>query len=68
MTNFERWKETITADDLIQMSILDHQRTHRFYAFYCPKCPAYSFCETYDSDDSCRVMFRKWASQEANCI
>jgi len=63
MTNFDKWKETATADDLINMSVMNHQQTHRFYAFYCPKCPAQKFCESYDSDDSCQVMFRKWASE-----
>jgi len=65
MTNFDEWKGAATIEDMLDMSNLEHYQTHRFFAFYCPKCPARDYCDYSSADDSCRVIFCRWASQEA---
>jgi len=69
LTNFEKWKQTATPDDIIKMSAsLDNhgfKRKQSYIAFYCPNCPAHDYCAADNTNDSCRVMFRKWATKEA---
>jgi hypothetical protein len=72
VTNFENWKATATPDDILKMSAsidnfgFSRGKQHKFTAFYCPDCPARSFCESDKSDDKCHKIFRKWAETQPN--
>jgi len=71
MTNFEIWKATATTDCILKMSAsidkfsFSRGKQNKFTAFHCPDCPARKFCESDNSDDRCRNIFRKWAETEA---
>ena len=54
MTNFEKWKAALTANDVWQQY---HERD-------CKGCPASEHCVT-NVVDSCYDLFFEWANQEA---
>ena len=64
MTNFERWKESLTPDDVLD--ILTEQR------FVCGlDCPAAYYCAPHDEriidplTDRCKRKFNEWANRES---
>lgn len=63
MTNFEKWKNSITAKDLTDTK-------HRCACFLdgaCRFCPADKFCQKGSSDGStCADIFLKWANADAD--
>jgi len=54
MTNFEKWKAALTANDVWQL----------YHEQYCRGCPASEHCVT-NVVDSCYDLFFEWASKEA---
>ena len=63
MTNFERWKQTLTPEDVFHGGLFD----------FCGKfCPAKDYCATFPFVDfrrtkHCRVIFFEWANNESEC-
>jgi hypothetical protein len=66
MTNFESWKQTANLEDILRMSAsidgLNFKRHKSYTAFHCANCPAKQFCDDDKTEDSCRLIFRKWAT------
>lgn len=59
MTNFEKWKEELTVDMLITN---EHN-----VRLECQICPAINYCsESRSFYQTCGLLFRNWANQEAD--
>lgn len=72
MTNFEKWTNSLTPEDMVI------SQGGRLWAVYdsdgriCRKCPAQQYCEdchkvnAYEGDnDGCGFRFLRWANKEA---
>jgi hypothetical protein len=55
MTNFERWKQSLTSEDFVEDG---------YMKFGCDrKCPAFSVCDE-DETGECADVFLRWANSE----
>ena len=58
MTNFEKWKETLTPEEVNEMRTSCETRTS------CDRCPAIRFCGK-TSGLTCNEAFTAWANAPA---
>jgi hypothetical protein len=61
MTNFEKWKQTLSAEEI---------RTNYGILSFCPgQCPAADFCKggkyRNRNKPECKTIFHEWANAEA---
>ncbi len=54
MTNFEKWKKELTAEQVVECFFEPE-------FFCCRNCPAYDYCN--DEDKECRESFLEWANK-----
>lgn len=57
MTNFEKWRNSLTPVNYYRISIA-------FNEGGCVDCPVLKYCEKHPKEE-CEVNFLKWAEQEA---
>lgn len=65
MTNFEKWKEGLTAEDMVVTDFSFGMGCCAFYGHYdgCNACPAEKHC--LGKDISCAEGWMQWANAEA---
>jgi hypothetical protein len=63
MTNWDKWKETLAAEDFA--SLLGAYCGEMPMGAACPYCPIKDFCNHTLYDDECKDAVLKWANSPA---
>ena len=63
MTNFEKWKDGLTAEKFYEMR--EAICFTRSRAWPCADCPAWDYCNGDFSSNDCKGTFTDWANAEA---